>query len=98
MASHKVGDTGIIKTDYGYHVMYFVGADKTEKWESDVRSAIAEKEFNDFSTELYEKVSENIKKTESVINYFVKSDEKMVDKYVSYYASSASSSSSTINY
>lgn len=98
LASHKVGDTGIIKTDYGYHVMYFVGADKTEKWESDVRSAIAEKEFNDFSTELYEKVSENIKKTESVINYFVKSDEKMVDRYVSYYASSASSSSSTINY
>ena len=98
LASHKVGDTDIIKTDYGYHVMYYVGADKTEKWESDVRSAIAEKEFNDFSTELYEKVSENIKKTESVINYFVKSDEKMVDKYVSYYASSASSSSSTINY
>lgn len=98
LASHKVGDTGIIKTDYGYHVMYFVGADKTEKWESDVRSAIAEKEFNDFSTDLYEKVSENIKKTESVINYFVKSDEKMVDRYVSYYASSASSSSSTINY
>lgn len=98
LASHKVGDTGIIKTDYGYHVMYYVGADKTEKWESDVRSAIAEKEFNDFSTELYEKVSENIKKTESVINYFVKSDEKMVDRYVSYYASSASSSSSTINY
>ena len=98
LASHKVGDTGIIKTDYGYHVMYYVSADKTEKWESDVRSAIAEKEFNDFSTELYEKVSENIKKTESVINYFVKSDEKMVDRYVSYYASSASSSSSTINY
>ena len=98
LASHKVGDTGIIKTDYGYHVMYYVGADKTEKWESDVRSAIAEKEFNDFSTDLYEKVSENIKKTESVINYFVKSDEKMVDRYVSYYASSASSSSSTINY
>lgn len=98
LASHKVGDTDIIKTDYGYHVMYYVGADKTEKWESDVRSAIAEKEFNDFSTDLYEKVSENIKKTESVINYFVKSDEKMVDRYVSYYASSASSSSSTINY
>lgn len=94
LASHKVGDTDIIKTDYGYHIMYFVGADKTEKWEQDVRTAIAEKEFNDFSTELYDKVSENIKKTESVINYFVKSNEKMVDRYVSYYASSASSSSS----
>ncbi|MGN1316464.1 MAG: peptidylprolyl isomerase [Acutalibacteraceae bacterium] len=95
LASHKVGDTDIIKTDYGYHVMYFVGADEMEKWESDVRDAIAEEKFNDFSTELYEKVSENIKKNESIIKFFVESNEKMVDKYVSYYSSS---SSSTISY
>lgn len=24
-AARKVGDTGIVKTDYGYHIMYFVG-------------------------------------------------------------------------
>lgn len=97
LASHKVGDTGIIKTDYGYHIMYFVGADETEKWESDVRDAIASEKFDDFSTELYSDISENIKKTEFIMNYFVKSNEKLIANYVSYYASS-SSSSSTISY
>ncbi len=92
--SHKVGDTGIIKTDYGYHIMYFVGADKTEKWESDVRAAIANEEFTNYSTELYNGISEKIEKTEFIMNYFVKTNEKMISNYVSYYASSASSSSS----
>ncbi len=32
-ANRKAGDTGIVKTDYGYHVMYFVG-DGGMAWES----------------------------------------------------------------
>ncbi len=92
--SHKVGDTGIIKTDYGYHIMYFVGADKTEKWESDVRSAIASEKFNDYSNNLYDTVSEKIEKSDAIINYFVKANEKLISNFVAYYASSASSSSS----
>lgn len=92
--SHKVGDTGIIKTDYGYHIMYFVGADKTQKWESDVRTAIATEEFNNFSTELYDTVSEKIEKNEFIIDMFVKTNEKALTNNAAYYASSASSSSS----
>ena len=94
LASHKKGDTGIIKTDYGYHIMYFIGADKTQKWESDVRSAIASEEFNNFSTEIFDKVSEKIEKSEFIINMFVKTSEKALKNNASYYASSASSSSS----
>ena len=94
LASHKVGDTGIIKTDYGYHIMYFVGADKTEKWESDVRTAIATEKFNDFSNNLYDDIAENIEKNETIINAFVKTNEKIVSNYAAYYASTASSSSS----
>ncbi len=94
LASHKVGDTGIIKTDYGYHIMYFVGADKTAKWESDVRNTISTEKFNDYSNGLYESVSEKIEKSETIINFFVKSNEKLISNYVAYYASSASSSSS----
>ncbi len=92
--SHKVGDTGIIKTDYGYHIMYFVGADKTEKWESDVRSTIANDKFNDFSTELFDKVAEKIEKSESIMNFFVKTNEKALTSNAAYHAASASSSSS----
>ncbi len=99
LASHKKGDTGIIKTDYGYHIMYFVGADKTEKWEKDVRDAIASKEFNDFSTELYDDISEKINKTEFIMNYFVKTNEKTISNQAASYAASASSSaSSSISY
>lgn len=94
LASHKVGDTGIIKTDYGYHIMYFVGADKAEKWESDVRDAISTEKFNDYSNGLYDAISEKIEKSEAIMNYFVKSNEKRISNYVAYYASSASSSSS----
>ncbi len=96
--THKVGDTGIIKTDYGYHIMYFVGADKTQKWESDVRSAIASEGFTTYSTELYDEVAEKIEKTEFIMNYFVKTNEKMIKNNAAYYASSASSSSSSITY
>ena len=94
LASHKKGDTGIIKTDYGYHVMYFVGADKTEKWESDVRSAIATDKFNDFSTGFYDKVSEKVEKSEAIINFFVKTNEKLLANHAASNAASASQSSS----
>ena len=94
LASHKKGDTGIIKTDYGYHIMYFVGADETEKWESDVRAAITTEEFNNFSIDFSDKVSEKIEKNETIIKAFVKTNEKMVSNYAAYYASSASASSS----
>ena len=30
-ADHKVGDTGIVKTTYGYHVMYFVGTEQADE-------------------------------------------------------------------
>ena len=42
-ASHKAGDTGIVETEYGYHVMYFCGdSDTTYRnhlIENDLRSA-----------------------------------------------------------
>ena len=94
LASHKKGDTGIIKTDYGYHIMYFIGADKAEKWESDVRSAIASEEFTNFTTELLDSISKDIEKNQTIINFFVKTSEKALKNNAAYYASSASSSSS----
>ena len=31
-SARKAGDTDIVETDYGYHVMYFVGVSDTEYW------------------------------------------------------------------
>ena len=36
--ARQVGDTGIVETSYGFHVMYFVGSDL--QWKSEVRHAI----------------------------------------------------------
>ena len=39
-ASRKTGDTGIVKTTYGYHVMYFVGKTGTFYWKT-----VAERDY-----------------------------------------------------
>lgn len=69
-SSRKPGDTGIVKTTYGYHVMYFVSASGEEKWTSDVRSAIASTSYNDYIEGLYESIEKDMKETDSLVNYF----------------------------
>ena len=39
--SRQVGDTGVVKTDYGYHVMYFV--DSHSVWFTNAESDLLEK-------------------------------------------------------
>ena len=39
-AARKPGDTGIVETEYGYHIMYYVKSTGT-KWETAVRTAIS---------------------------------------------------------
>ncbi len=46
----KAGDTGVIETEFGYHVMYYVGADETTyrdfMIENDIRTADQEEWYN----------------------------------------------------
>ena len=44
-SGRKKGDTGIIKTDYGYHVMYLSSKSKDPVWKNTVRDAIAAEKF-----------------------------------------------------
>ena len=39
-AARKPGDTGIVETEYGYHIMYYVKSTGT-KWETAIRTAIS---------------------------------------------------------
>ena len=41
-SARKVGDTGIVETEYGYHVMYFVGQDEMTYRDSMIHSQILE--------------------------------------------------------
>ncbi len=42
--SRKPGDSGIVKTTYGYHIMYFVG-DSMEAWKSSVDAAKRQEDY-----------------------------------------------------
>lgn len=64
--TRKNGDTGIVKTDYGYHVMYFENAGKAV-WMAEVTAALKDNE--------YQKLYKEIEKT-----YKVEKDKKVINK------------------
>ncbi len=46
----KAGDTGVVDTDFGSHIMYFVGTD-LPKWKADVTDALTYRDFNEWSAQ-----------------------------------------------
>ncbi len=61
--ARKPGDSGIIETNYGYHIMYYVGNDHEETWKSDVRNSLAYTAYEEFDKEITE--GETYQKSES---------------------------------
>ncbi len=55
-AKRKVGDSEVVKSDYGYHIMYFVG-DGVVAWKAPVISQMKEEDYNEKLSELEEKYS-----------------------------------------
>lgn len=53
-SSRKAGDTGIVKTELGYHIMYFVKTNDEKVWQYNARQALA----SDDSETLTEKLEE----------------------------------------
>ncbi len=50
----KVGDYGIIKTDYGYHIMYMSSISDTTEWQSQIKETLANNEYQEFFTNITE--------------------------------------------
>ena len=48
--ARQVGDTGIVKTEYGYHVMYFCG--RTPLWKQYVESDLVTEKANALADEI----------------------------------------------
>lgn len=46
-SSRQPGDTGIVKTSYGYHIMYFVGTTDEIYWRTAVKSLITSENISD---------------------------------------------------
>ena len=51
--SRQPGDHGIVETEYGYHIMYFV-ENEGLKYLSDIRAALESEKYNEYLTELNE--------------------------------------------
>ena len=49
--SRKVGDYDIIKTDYGYHIMYFSGTDELA-WKLEARNNIETEKYAEYKADL----------------------------------------------
>ena len=48
--ARKTGDTGIVQTDFGFHVMYFVGQADSD-WQANVKTTLRTKAFSDYLVE-----------------------------------------------
>ncbi len=93
LATHKKGDTGIIKTDYGYHIMYYVGADSQQKWQSDITSVLSSDDFNAYTEDLYNEISEKVERNDFFIKWGAKSSSELVLSLTKDIAASSASSS-----
>ncbi len=51
-SARQPGDTGIVETDYGYHLMYFVGYGETSYWRSITIEKMVSEAYDAFFTEL----------------------------------------------
>ena len=89
LGDHKKGDTGIIKTDYGYHIMYMVSSDPTEKWESDIRTTLSSDDYNAYVEDSFEDIKENTSANELIVKWTSKSVEKIINSTASQYSQNA---------
>jgi len=51
-SSRKEGDTAIVKTEYGYHIIYFEGKSDLKVWEYTAQQALASDDANDTISKL----------------------------------------------
>lgn len=50
--ARKAGDTGIVRSDYGYHIMYYIGEGDLKIWENTAKQALSSDDTNDASEKL----------------------------------------------
>lgn len=69
----KVGDTDIIESEYGYHVMYYVGHDENPAWKESILSTLIKEEWEAEDDKFTKSFAEDaIAKKESVIKWVKK--------------------------
>lgn len=86
--ARKPGDTGIVETEYGYHVMYYSKANGVT-WQETVREAMFTEQFNTIFEEIMNPRMDSVKMDSAVMNWAVKAENKHIAKQIAYSSTSA---------
>ncbi len=82
-ASRKPGDTGIVETEYGYHIMYYVSAG-AETWFETVKTEIYNAEYSAATDKLIEEYYNNVDKDSLIIKWTTNKQNDLIAKIVAY--------------
>lgn len=84
-AARKPGDTGIVETEYGYHIMYYVGNDHDEAWKTTVKNALSNEAFTSFDTGIIDGDTYKITESNTMVKWAASQLESLITKqYISY--------------
>ena len=87
----KAGDTGIIETDYGYHVMYYSKATGVT-WEENVKTMILNEAVEKLYAENIDVITNSINVNSFALKWAVSAETKHIEKVLAYSASNSSTS------
>ncbi len=73
----KVGDTGIVETEYGYHIMYFVKSNG-EKWSTAIITALAGAEIEENVAKVIDQMADDIDIDSFFINWTLKRENEHI--------------------
>lgn len=79
--SRKVGDTGIIETSYGYHIMYYAKAGE-ESWKAAATEAVFETEYNKYFDGIMDSRLSTVNLDSLSINWATSQQNKLITKLV----------------
>lgn len=77
----KTGDTGIVETEYGYHIMYYVSGTGVA-WSGSIKSEIVSDQYNAYFDDVTAKYVDSFNFGSYILNYAVKKQCKQISKIV----------------
>jgi len=73
LEKHEKGDVEIIETEYGYHIMYYVGANELNYRDTMINETLIAKTYTEWETALLKDVTVNAVKTNGVNEKYIPS-------------------------
>ena len=80
-SSRKPGDTGIVETEYGYHVMYYVEAND-DAWYTSVKNAIFAEKYAAVTDDVILEIMKEMKLDGTILNWAQDNQSKFIAKII----------------